>query len=89
MWKIMQIAYVTSILLANVEKHVKAGALIHWGKKKYSDGALSSTSNLQYFLNYLSWKLLTLIYCIYKISYPVNTQNGRCWFDLSSHYQKD
>ena len=29
MRKIMQTAYVPSILMANVEKHVKSGALIH------------------------------------------------------------
>ena len=51
MWTIMQIVHVAFIHLANVEKHIKAGALLDLGKKKYSGVSLSSNSNLQYFLN--------------------------------------
>ena len=41
---------VASIHLANVERHIKAGGLLDWGKKKYSCASSSSTSNLQFFL---------------------------------------
>ena len=41
---------VASIQLANVRRHIKAGGLLDWGKKKYSGGSSSSTLNLQYFL---------------------------------------
>ena len=39
-----------SINLTNVKRHMKAGGLLDWGKKKYSGGSSSSTSNLNFFL---------------------------------------
>ena len=47
---------VVSIHLANVEKHIKARGLQDWGKRKYPGGCSSSTWNLQFFWNDLSWK---------------------------------
>ena len=41
-------------------KTLKLGGLLDWGKKKYSGGSSSSTSNLQCFWN-LRWKWLTLL----------------------------
>ena len=37
---------VTSIDLANVEKHIKAGGLLDWAKKIYSGGSSSSALNV-------------------------------------------
>ena len=60
---------VASIHLVNAEKHIIAGDILNRGKKKYSDGSSFSTSTCNFFETNLSWKWLTLIYCIYKIIY--------------------
>ena len=41
---------VVSIHLANVERYIKAGGLLNWGKNKYSGGSSTSTF-LQFFWN--------------------------------------
>ena len=40
---------VASTQLAKMEKHIKAGFLFDWGKKKYLGGFSSLTANLQFF----------------------------------------
>ena len=40
---------VVSIHFANLEKHIKAGGLLDWGKKKCSGGSSHSIPNLRFF----------------------------------------
>ena len=56
--------------LANVEKHIKTGGLLDWGKKKYSGGSTSSTSNLRFFWNWFKLKMIDtyILYLQNKLS---------------------
>ena len=42
---------VASTHLANMEKHIKNGGLLNWGKRKNSGGSWPSTSNLWFLWN--------------------------------------